>query len=304
MKYFFLAYGEMSLRCLNDLIMMKYPPAFVVTHRTYDYENQKHKFYEKIDNLCGANGIELIKTDSISEIKERFIGFDAGICAGFMEIIKEDVFNVPEHGILNIHCGKLPEYRGRAPISRAIMDGNDTLYLTIHKIDSGVDSGDILFEKSVIIDDEDDVNTLYYKCSFNCANLLIEVFEKLITGKKDIFRKQDLAIKEKANRMITDSEREIDWNESVKTVYNKIRALAHPYPTAFTAFSGKKFLILRSKPYPAGDSGEKPGVIADVNEDYIIVRCKDGYIMNYDVRDENLEEINYKETFKKGDSFN
>lgn len=291
----------MSLRCLSDLISMNLKPVFVVTHKSYEYEKERNGFYKKLGEVCSQADIELIRTDSISELKDKIKGTHAGVCAGFMEIIKEEIFSIPEYGILNIHCGKLPQYRGRAPITRAIMDGNDTLYLTIHKVDSGVDSGDILFEKEIIIDDEDDVNSLYYKCSFNCAYVLKEAIEKLLGKQEGKFAKQDLSIKPKANLKIQDEERCLDWNRNLKDIYNKIRALTYPYPSASTYLNGIKYYILRSKPFYTPEKPGSNGEITEVNSDFILVKCKDGYIMNYDVRDENFEKVNCLEVFKKGD---
>lgn len=301
MRYFFLSYGEMSLRCLSDLISMNFPPLFVVTHKSYEFENEKDGFYKKLGEICGQTGIELIKTDNILELKEKIKGTQAGVSAGFMEIIKEEIFTIPEYGILNIHCGKLPKYRGRAPISRTIIDGNDTLHLTIHKVDSGVDSGDILYEKEIIIDDEDDVNSLYYKCSFNCAYVLKEAVEKLLNKQKGNFTKQDLSLKPKANLKITNEERCLDWNRNLKDIYNKIRALTYPYPSAFTMLNGVKYHILRSKPLYSLEKPGPNGEITEVNSDFMLVKCKDGFILNYDIRDEKFEKFNYPEIFKKGD---
>ncbi|MCE1163957.1 MAG: hypothetical protein LWX07_00985 [Bacteroidetes bacterium] len=302
MKYFYLSYGEMSLKCLSELIEMNLKPALVVTHKSYEFENQKDKFYKKIEDACKTAGIEFVQTDKISELKDRFTGMDTGVSAGFMEIIKEDVYSLPKYGIINMHCGKLPEYRGRAPISRAMMDGQDTMYITVHKVDSGVDSGDILVEKPVIIDDEDDVNSLYYKCSFNCANILKEAFEKLDKG-GDIYTKQDLSKKPKANLSITDEERSIDWNKSVKIIYDKIRALNLPYPGAFTEMKGKRYYMLRAKPFYTIDKPAGNGEITEANIDFILVKCSDGYVMVYDIRDVNMESFIYNEVFKKGDRF-
>src|SRR5665647_291101 len=110
MKYFILAFGEMSLRSVGDLISMNTAPAFVVTHKSYLYDEYKEKFYDKLEELCKANSVELIKTDNVSELKDKIKGTEVGICAGFMEIIKSDVFDAPKYGILNLHCGELPEY--------------------------------------------------------------------------------------------------------------------------------------------------------------------------------------------------
>ena len=165
MKFFYLAHGVMSNVCLRNLIEKKYVPDFVVVHKNYEREKLLESFYKPIENLCKNSSIKLLKTSSISELQKDIEGNDLGICVGFMEIIKKDIFEIPNYGILNLHCGKLPKYRGRAPISRTIMNGEKHLIISVHKIDEGVDSGDILNETKILIEDIDDVNSLYEKCS-------------------------------------------------------------------------------------------------------------------------------------------
>jgi methionyl-tRNA formyltransferase len=298
MKYFILAFGEMSLRSVGDLISMNTIPAFVITHKSYLYDEYKEKFYDKLEDLCKANSIELIKTDNVSGLKDKIKGTEVGICAGFMEIIKSDVFDAPKYGILNLHCGELPEYRGRAPISRTIMDGRESLYMTLHKIDAGVDSGDILLEKEIFIEEDDDVNTLYYKCSINSAVIIKDGLELLRTNKTEAFKKQEISEKNKPHKKITEEERKIDWEVSVKQIFNKIRALNIPYPSAFTYF------FLKSKPVYSNIISASYGVIKEVSSDFILINCKNGILMIYDIRNESMEQVEIKSIFKEGDTFN
>jgi methionyl-tRNA formyltransferase len=304
MKYFVLAFGEMSLRAVNDLISMNSAPAFVITHKSYLYDEYKEKFYSKLDELCIANNIELFKTDNVSELKDKIKDTEVGICAGFMEIIKGDVFDAPKFGILNLHCGELPEYRGRAPISRTLMDGKESLFVTLHKIDEGVDSGNILLEKALFIEEDDDVNTLYYKCSIHSAAIIRDGLELLRSGRADSFRKQNISEKNKPHKKITDEERTIDWQASVKQIFNKIRALTVPYPPAFTYLNGIKYFFLKAKPVYSTNVLEKFGIIYEVHEDFILINCKNGILMVYDIRNKDMEKIEIKSTFKEGDIFN
>jgi len=66
MKYFILAFGEMSLRAVGDLISMNTPPVFVITHKSYLYDEYKEKFYDKLEEQCSSHNIELLKTDNVN----------------------------------------------------------------------------------------------------------------------------------------------------------------------------------------------------------------------------------------------
>lgn len=303
MKFFFLAFGNMSLRTLTDLISMNEIPEFVVTHKSYLYNDCKEKFYDKLDDICKNNFINLIITDKVSELKDEISKVDLGISVGFMEIIKQDVFKAPQFGILNLHCGKLPEYRGRAPISRTIMDGNSSQFITLHKIDSGVDSGHILLEKAIIIEEDDDVNSLYYKCSIHSALLVKEGIELLRMGKADLFKEQDSSGKYKPWHKLSDDERLIDWSKSNKQIYNKIRAMSSPYPCAFSMLNSIPYLFNKAKPVFSDKDNGKHGSIIDSNNDFIVVNTGNGLLMVYDIRNDVNERVDFVKTFKKGDVF-
>jgi methionyl-tRNA formyltransferase len=304
MKYFILAFGEMSLRSVGDLISMGNIPAFIVTHKSYLYDEYKIKYYDKIEDLCKIYSIELIKTDNVSKLKEKIKATDVGICVGFMELVKREVFDAPKYGILNLHCGELPNYRGRAPICRTIMDGNDSLCMTLHKINEGVDSGDILIKKEILIEEDDDVNSLYYKCSINSAVIIKDGLELLFTNPNIAFEKQNISDKNKPYKKLTDEERKINWDASVKQIYNKIRALTIPYPSAFTYLNGQKFLFIKSKPIYSNNFSNEFGVIKEVSTDFILINCNKGLLMVYDIRNENNEKVEFESTFKEGDIFN
>jgi Methionyl-tRNA formyltransferase len=172
----------MSLHCLKGLIKNGRIPEFTVIHENRDREKLDSKFFFPLIEYCDLNGIRIFKVKKLNELKSEISECNLGVCCGFMEIIKKDVYSLPEFGILNLHCGKLPEYRGRAPISRTIMNGDESLIISVHRIDDGVDSGDLLIEKKLRIELTDDVNTLYEKCALISGEIFCEAICELETG--------------------------------------------------------------------------------------------------------------------------
>ena len=303
MKFFYLAFGDMSLRTLTDLIGMNEVPEYVVTHKSYLYNDYKEKFYDKLEDICKNNSVKLICTDKISELKDDISKVELGVSVGFMEILKQDIYSLPRFGILNLHCGKLPEYRGRAPISRTIMDGNDSQFITLHKIDSGVDSGPVLLEKEIIIEDDDDVNSVYYKCAIHSALLVREGIELLRMGKMNMFKEQDSSKKYTPWQKLSDEERMIDWSKSNKQIYNKIRAMSSPYPCAFSMLNDTPYLFNRAKPVFSDMDNGIHGLIIDANSDFVVVNTGNGLLMAYDIRNNVNEKVDFAKSFKKGDVF-
>lgn len=289
----------MALEGLRGLIDRNYHPEFVVVHKDYDIQEMHESFYAPIEKLCSDYDIPLLKSGNLAEFKDNFRTSDFGICAGFMEIIGKDVFEIPKHGIINLHCGKLPLYRGRAPISRTIMDGNIFLTMSLHKINEGVDSGDLLLEQEIEIGTGDDVNSIYEKCCKNAADVLIKGADRLFSGRKDIFTVQDLSLKEKPNKKITDAERRISWEKSVEAIHNLIRALTIPYPCAYSEYEGKKYNFIKSEIFDRDRcNARQPGELYFADDDYILINCIDGLIKITDIRDENKQRINYEDIFK------
>ncbi|MCX6164566.1 MAG: formyltransferase family protein [Ignavibacteriae bacterium] len=301
-KYFYLTHGIMGLECLKGLITENYPPEFVVINKNFEIEKKFQEFYEPIESVCSDYDIPLIKTDKVNEIINNFSGFDFGICTGFMEIIGKDVLEVPKLGIFNLHCGKLPDYRGRAPISRTIMNGNDELTMTLHKMDEGVDSGDILFEFNIPIDINDDVNVLYNKCCEMSSDIVHKGIEKLYSQNNisNIFQKQDLSLKPKPNKKISDEERKINWGNNINSIHNLIRALTPPYPSAYVTYEDRRYHFIKSEIFSIETcKARNLGEIYFVDEDYLLINCKDGLLKIMGVQDEENKKINFEEVFKQ-----
>ena len=218
MKFFILIHSVSSYVCLKKIIEKGYKPGVVITHEKYEREKLSEDFYIPVEKFCKRNKIELIQSDNPAEFISKLENYDVGICVGYMKILKKDLIDKAKYGIFNLHCGKLPEYRGRAPISRTIMNGDAELIATLHKMDEGVDSGPIAVETKIKITSKDDVNTLYKKFSENSYKSIVELFKKLRTGKLKL-RKQR-SVSNKAYTILSEEECRIDWKKNTKQIFN------------------------------------------------------------------------------------
>ena len=220
-----------------------------------------------------------------------------------MEILKADLFDIPEYGILNIHCGKLPNYRGRAPISRTIMNGEKYLTMTLHKIDEGVDSGDIIREKEIEINDEDDVNDIYNKCCECSGELVLEGLNDII-NKTGEFKKQDLTLKPKANKAISDEERKINWNDDIVKIHNLIRAITIPYPCAYSTHKGDSYKFTKSEIFSKEKCNARTsGEVYFADDDFILINCKDGLLKVTEMIDSNNDKVIFDKHFNIREKF-
>lgn len=299
MNFFILIHSVSSLVCLKKLVEKGFVPGLVVSHKLYELDKLKNDFYNPLEKYCKTKKIRLIQSDSPKDIKKEIEDYETGICVGYMKILRKDFFDIPKHGIYNLHCGKLPDYRGRAPISRTIMNGDNELIATLHKMDEGVDSGPIAVETKIKITSKDDVNTLYKKFSENSYKSIVELLKKLKQNKLKLTKQKRTA--EKANTILTDEECRINWRKGSKEIFNKVRALKAPYPQAQAILNYKKYFINEAV-ITNRKSLNNYGIIEKISDEYILVNTKDKIIKLSKIYSENKRVIIKKE-FQAGDRF-
>ena len=307
-KYFYLAHGVMGAKCLAHLCSRDILPEYVFIHKDREYEKLKESFYEPVEELVSMFNLNLIKVDKISDYRDIIAECNLGICAGFMEILKKEIFELPVLGILNLHCGKLPEYKGRAPISRAIMNGDEHIIMTLHKIDEGVDSGDILSEIALTIDEKDDVISLYDKCCEYAGRFVYDnlslinkfgLYENTLNYKNLFVEQFPPGIE--PNKRISDEERKIDWTKDALIINNLVRALALPYPPPYFLSGDKKYFLLKSSMKEPETVTHKTGEILKAGSDGMEIACGKGIILAEKISDENGKLIHIEKDFKTGD---
>lgn len=180
-----------------------------------------------IKEIAIKNNIKVYTPIKIKDEIEKINSIDADIivtCA-YGQIIPEEILYHPKYHTINVHASLLPNYRGGAPIQRAIMNGDDKTGITIMFTDKGMDSGDIITSKSIPIDINDNIETLSKKLSNLGAALLIDTLPS-------IFNNTCKRIKQSNEQcsfspIIKREDEKINFNDKAINIYNKIRALSN-----------------------------------------------------------------------------
>lgn len=193
-------------------------------------------------------------------------------------------WEIPAYGTINLHASLLPQYRGAAPINRAIINGENKTGITTFFIEEEIDTGKILMQKEVPITETDNAKTLHDKLATEGAALLNETVDKLM--KKDLQAKDQQAILK--NHAILHPAPKIfretcliDWNKPLINIHNHIRGLS-PVPAAWTELNNEDAIISPVKVFeakPENSNHSLPaGKILTDGKTYLKVACQGGFL--------------------------
>ena len=214
---------------------------------------------------------------------------DIIIVVAYGKILPEYVLNYPKYGCVNGHASILPEYRGAAPIQRAIIDGKKETGVTAMYMEKGLDTGNIILVEKIAIEDNDTAETLHDKLAVVGAEVLIKTIERFKKGDFSSTKQED----DKATyaAMLTKAEGEIDWSKGAEEVYNLIRGM-DSWPMAYTYYMGKRFVPYGcEKVNESGNAGE----IIEVSKDGITVACAEGAIKIKEVKFDGKKRMSVKD---------
>ena len=191
---------------------------------------------------------------------------DAIIVVGYGRILPQWMLNLPPMGNVNVHASLLPKYRGAAPIQWAIANGEIITGVTTMRIDAGLDTGDILLQKEVLIAPEDTAETLAPRLAAIGAEFLIETLHGLQAGTIQA-RPQDHSQATLAP-ILKKEDGQMDFRRPANELWNRLRGF-QPWPGAFTTFRGKKLNVWKAKPI----SRTLPEAALVAEGDHLFVGC-------------------------------
>lgn len=169
---------------------------------------------------------------------------------------------LPARAAVNLHASLLPKYRGAAPVAWALMRGEVETGVTVIQMDDGIDTGPILSQRPVRIEDEDTGVTLAERLAGLGAELLRDTLRDVAEGRGRAVP-QDEASATTARRLTKD-DGVIRWTQPAPVIRNLVRAVV-PWPGAFTGFRGRRCLLWRASVRPHGGS-DPPGVVVSADE--------------------------------------
>ena len=193
---------------------------------------------------------------------------DAIIVVGYGRIIPKWMIDLPPLGNLNLHASLLPKYRGAAPIQWAIASGETTTGVTTMRIDEGLDTGDILLQSEMPINNEDTAETLAPRLAQIGAELMIETLRGLRAGTV-IAKPQDHS-KASLAPILKKEDGLIEFSRPAIEIWNRFRGF-QPWPGAYTRFRGKQLQAYAMRPRESSTNLAPAEIIVDQNE--LLVGC-------------------------------
>lgn len=192
------------------------------------------------------------------------------VVVAFGKILPRNVLDYPKYGCVNVHGSLLPEYRGAAPMQRAIIDGRKTTGITTMLMADGIDTGDMLLKAEVEIGENDNFEIIHDRLADCGAKLLMETVEKLEKGEIAPIP-QDPTLATHAAK-IEKSDCLLDFSRDAKSLHDLIRGLS-PFPLTFTHTpDGKLLKIVESRVADADKTVKAlPGTVLSVGEDIKVV---------------------------------
>lgn len=180
--------------------------------------------------------------ENVAELKK----YDADIyvVAAFGQILSQEILDIPRFGCVNIHASLLPEYRGAAPIQQSIIDGKKETGVTIMQMAAGMDTGDILIQRTIPISEDETGGGLFDKLAVLGGELIVDALPKIEKGELTPVP-QDEEKATKCGKLSKDMGK-IDFSKDAETIRNLVRGL-DPWPSAFTKLGGKTFKIWKAK---------------------------------------------------------
>ena len=185
-------------------------------------------------------------------------GVDALIVVAYGLILPATVLSGPQYGCVNVHTSLLPRWRGAAPVQRAIQAGDRETGVSIMLMDSGIDTGKILLQKSCVIGNTDTALSLSDRLASLGSECLLEALDRLVAGTAEWSEQEDGAAT--YAHKVTKQEAEIDWHAGAEQIERTIRAF-NPAPVTFTSLNNVKIRVWEAIILDTGVQNGKPGEI-------------------------------------------
>ncbi len=267
------AHSNVGDRCLRVLRARGVEVPLVVTHRDHPGETI---WFERVADTAAELGLPVIYGDdpedpdlaaAVARARPDFI-----FSFYYRAMIPAAVLGLATRGAFNMHGSLLPRYRGRAPTNWAVLHGETETGATLHEMIAKPDAGAIVDQSAVPILPDDTARQVFDKVTVAAEQVLWRSLPALLAGQAPR-RPNDLAHGSYFSGRKPEDGR-IDWSLPAAQVYNLIRAVAPPYPGAFTEVAGKKLVIAAARLRPAGQrSASGPGL--HVVEGRIVGVCGD-----------------------------
>lgn len=306
-KIVFVGCVEEGLECLREIIAADGNVVAILTFT--DELAKKTSGAVSFHEISETHQIPLYKVkntntpECIKLLQE--INPDVMFVIGWTRLVSAEVLAIPKLGCIGMHASLLPKYRGRAPVNWAIINNEKMTGNTMILLDDGVDTGDILLQRSLPIALADTCKTLYDKVAAAGRDMIREIIPYLKRG--ELPRRAQNHAEATVMPKRTPDDGIIDWQKSSLELFNWVRALTHPYPGAFTYLNGKKLFIWEAQiAHFPGNADEHfyesvPGTVVAIDDGIIISTGENELLRLHSVNLEGEDEKLWKDFLTSGE---
>ena len=287
---------------LKKIIESQHDLVSIISNPPKPMGRKKVLKYTDVGKFALDHNIKLIELDSFDdqEIYQEVVSLnvDLFIVVAY-RILPIKYLEIPKFGAINIHASLLPKYRGAAPIQWALMNGDEFTGISIFQIEKKVDTGKIIFQEAIKIENEDNFETLSIKLSELGGEALIKSLDMLDKGKTNLTI-QDNSQFTRAPKINKDMLK-INWSWPGEKINNWVRGLS-PYPAMYTIYRDKKIKIFKVQLIKE-TSNSDPGKIDIIDSERLFVHSKNYIISILELQQEGKKRLKI-EDFLKGSNIN
>ncbi len=299
MKIVFMGSAKFAIPSLEKLLNSNHEIVFAVTAPDKERGRGRKVTFTPLKEYAIEKGLEVFTPINLND--EEFIqrlknaNADLFVVVAF-RILPKEVLQIPQKGSINLHASLLPKYRGAAPIHWALINGEKETGVTTFFLDEKIDTGNIILQEKIKIEEDDNLGSLYEKLMILGANVLLMTIDKIENGFYEL-TKQDNSLATPAPK-ITKELCKIDLNKSSQEIHNLVRGLS-PHPAAVLEYKGKSYKIIKTR--LTNFNSQNSEIIVTTKKE-IFLKSKDGYLEILEIQPEGRKKMTAEE-FLRGYSF-
>ncbi|MDM2734276.1 bifunctional UDP-4-amino-4-deoxy-L-arabinose formyltransferase/UDP-glucuronic acid oxidase ArnA [Citrobacter sp. Ct235] len=272
MKAVVFAYHDMGCLGVQAVLDAGYDIAAIFTHADNPGENA---FFGSVSRLAADAGIPVYAPDDVNHpIWAERIGQlapDVIFSFYYRHLLSDAILALAPAGAFNLHGSLLPKYRGRAPLNWVLVNGESETGVTLHRMAKRADAGAIVAQQRVAISPDDTALTLHHKLCQTARQVLEQALPAI--ERKEIHDVQQNESEATYFGRRTPEDSFLTWNRPATTLHNMVRAVAAPWPGAFSYSGTQKFTIWSSRVHAQNQTAQ-PGTVISVSP--LLIACSEG----------------------------
>lgn len=277
MRIVFFGNNRRGAFVLRHLVERGLAPVAVVADPAFA---EREDWYAWLGGEAKALGLPLLAPERINTraFRARIAEWDPELflLCGYSKIVGRKLLAVPKVGAINLHAGKVPEYRGAAPLNWALIHGEREIGLSVLEVDAGIDTGPILAQARFDVGPDDTIADVVERVGPLYGELLDELLPRIEAAGRLEGIPQDPTEGFWCTKRTREDGRVLWDRQGAEEVHNLVRALTRPYPGAFCRYDGEEVVLLRTRRTPLRYYGV-PGRIArrDPESGSVVVIARD-----------------------------